>query len=189
MLSLVWPAENNRFRLHSLVRSHLRARLYADGGYNEGLEKLSLYLADTCHIHFLHLFSLKEDPLSVIERYPDEILEAWSYALRGKRWDMALKIAIPPGSYLHLARFYMALGHHEELWGYAGFVLQSPLTSPGSRTEMEALFMLSILRVNKDNKREISLTYLMRALQSARKNCLYASAAGFFSALSALLYR
>jgi len=350
MLSLVWPVENGRFRLHSLVRSYLRAQLHANGNYDKEIENLSQYLANACHQHFLRLFSLKEDPLSVIEWYPDETIEAYIYALRERRWDMALKIAIPLGSYLHyfgharsgetmfnnelenllqtdfwdstanklhfilqlslicavlalqsgkfdsgksiiikmreldeqagcrflaeqdgetdlyrlylaiafpwveglyamndgnkeraeelflvshnkavkysahlcrvyvvthlaliefdrnpekgvallqdvlktghgrnidnfrndiylnLARFYMVLGQTEASELYAGFVLQSPDTRTGSRTEMEALFMLSILRAGEDNDREISQTYLMKALESARKNNLYASA-------------
>jgi hypothetical protein len=51
--------------------------------------------------HFLRLFSLREDPLAVVERYGGEIEAAWFHALGNRDWDLVVRIAVPLGSFLH----------------------------------------------------------------------------------------
>lgn len=100
-LSLVWPFGKDLFRLHAHVRSWCRSRLRQEGGFDPGFRRLCAHLTEASHRHFLRLFSLMEDPLELMERYPVELENAWVHSLGRKDWDAALKIAIPLGSYLH----------------------------------------------------------------------------------------
>lgn len=100
-LSLVWPAGKDMFRLHAPVRSWCLSLLRRTGRFEPGFRRLCSHLAEASHRHFLRLFSLAGDPLAIVERYAGELEEAWLHALRSGDWDMAMKIAIPMGSYLH----------------------------------------------------------------------------------------
>ncbi len=100
-LSLVWPAERGMFRIHNHIRTYCRACIQRAGESDSCLNLLCTHLASISEEHFKRMFSLKDDPQAVVIQYPAEIEQAWLFALRNHRWDVALKIAIPLGSYLY----------------------------------------------------------------------------------------
>ena len=104
-LSLVWPSGNGLYRLHGHVRAYALSRMKKAGDFDSSFERLCLHLAAVAERHFLRLFSLKEDPLEIAFRYPAELEESYNFALREKRWNTALKLAVPLGSYLHFIGF------------------------------------------------------------------------------------
>ncbi len=102
-LSLLWASGKGFFRIHSHLRAHALNALRERGLYGEGQERLFGFLADWAERNFSRMFLMNGDPQDAAIRYPRELEAAWCYSLRNGRWDWALKIVAPFGSYIHYA--------------------------------------------------------------------------------------
>jgi len=100
-LSLVWPSGDGLYRIHGQLRSFCLSALRKAGEYANAERRLFEYMGELSRLHFLRLFSLREDPLAVVERYGGEIEAAWFHALGNRDWDLVVRIAVPLGSFLH----------------------------------------------------------------------------------------
>jgi len=124
--------------------------------------------AHLCRVYvdkLLALLALSETPEKAGEILENVLKSSHGKYITGIRSD----------AFLLLAELRLGLGKNDEAAGWAEAVLREPGNPPASRTEMQALFLLALLRIGGVD-REIPRLYLLRALETARKNGLYSMA-------------